>query len=115
MKKEYVESLLKQHAAYLLATIDNKGTHIGKFNGIALDADGDWIIEADVESLSATDRGDFSMVVHGEWVEREIAKATYLSCSRCGWARIGVAVTEHYRYCPNCGAKMDGGKNVEST
>ena len=58
---------------------------------------------------------DFVEVLHGEWAEREIAKATYLSCSRCGWARIGVAVAEHYRYCPNCGAKMDGGNHIDLT
>lgn len=39
-------------------------------------------------------------VVHGEWI-----KETVLSkCSVCGF-RLGA---DTYRYCPNCGAKMDG-------
>lgn len=38
--------------------------------------------------------------VHGEWI-----KETVLSkCSVCGF-RLGA---DTYRYCPNCGAKMDG-------
>ena len=42
---------------------------------------------------------DYAPVVHGEWVEG-------LKCSKCGQ----VDMTKP-NFCPNCGAKMDGGKN----
>ena len=45
-------------------------------------------------------------VVHGRWDNMDGYK-TRKVCSMCGWD-----VTEYgkfYSYCPNCGAKMDGG------
>ena len=51
-------------------------------------------------------------VVHGKWIESEIESEKWC-CSICG----GAAWYYDYegdivksRYCPNCGAKMDGGK-----
>ena len=50
-------------------------------------------------------------VVHGRWVETlvpdgYVQKASRMrkQCSVCGWTNAC-----RYRYCPNCGAKMDGG------
>lgn len=51
-------------------------------------------------------------VVHGRWVEKEEKLwnlerpvVTGWECSECGvWGHYT------YNYCPNCGAKMDGGK-----
>ena len=45
-------------------------------------------------------------VVHGRWNNMDCYK-TRKVCSECGWD-----VPEYgkfYSYCPNCGAKMDGG------
>lgn len=45
-------------------------------------------------------------VVHGRWNNMDGYK-TQKVCSECGWD-----VPEYgkfYSYCPNCGAKMDGG------
>ena len=45
-------------------------------------------------------------VVHGQWDILDGDK-TRMACSVCGWD-----VPEYdkfYSYCPNCGAKMDGG------
>lgn len=47
-------------------------------------------------------------VVHGRWDNMDGYK-TRKVCSECGWD-----VPEYgkfYSYCPNCGAKMDGGDN----
>ena len=43
-------------------------------------------------------------VVHGRWVYTDGEYEIYMICSECGW-------DSDYRtnYCPNCGAKMDGG------
>ena len=110
-EREYVESLLKRYEAYLLVKIDNTGAHVGKFEDITLDTDGNWIIEADVESLSVTDCGDFAPVVHGAWIHNPKREYDYI-CSVCrGDApedRMGNNATLT-PYCPHCGAKMDGG------
>lgn len=51
---------------------------------------------------------DVSTVVHGRWIEQE--KYTFgvmYDCSICGNR---ILDTGHsWNYCPNCGAKMDGG------
>lgn len=51
---------------------------------------------------------DVAPVVHGRWNNMDGYK-TRKVCSECGWD-----VPEYgkfYSYCPNCGAKMDGGDN----
>ena len=51
-------------------------------------------------------------VKHGKWklcyedCRRQIAGD---ECSACGFQHYGTCIS-HYHYCPNCGAKMDGGK-----
>ena len=47
-------------------------------------------------------------VRHGEWIDKQKPNIHYIppyNCSECGGAGYGTD------YCPNCGAKMDGGKN----
>jgi hypothetical protein len=50
-------------------------------------------------------------VVHGRWVFKE--RAHYFKCSLCKEPipyKFGYAGSRrYYNYCPNCGAKMDGG------
>lgn len=49
---------------------------------------------------------DWVPVTHGKWNIMSGTKSRRV-CSRCGWD-----VPEYgkfYSYCPNCGAKMDGG------
>lgn len=55
---------------------------------------------------------DVAPVVHGRWSDAgfgELPKhAPYgWACSACG----GISFNNEYIYCPNCGAKMDGGAN----
>lgn len=53
-------------------------------------------------------------VVHGRWIERDDDWfATYYDCSVCGesWVPIdGTPEQNNVKYCPSCGAKMDGGE-----
>ena len=55
-------------------------------------------------------------VVHGEWstIEDDYCGMIALECSECKeqWWFEDDPPIEHYHYCPNCGAKMDGG-NVD--
>lgn len=46
-------------------------------------------------------------VEHGKWEDREVRGSITPYCTNCG---NGNDTIYHYNYCPNCGAKMDGGK-----
>lgn len=57
---------------------------------------------------------DVAPVVHGRWVDEEpnfthgcYRHSAHYQCSVCG-RRTGKAQTRNYRYCPKCGARMDG-------
>lgn len=61
-------------------------------------------------ALTAAPAADVAPVVHGRWSDAgfgELPKhAPYgWACSVCG----GISFNNEYIYCPNCGAKMDGG------
>lgn len=74
-----------------------------------------------LQSISDIPGADVSPVVHGLW-EKEpssfwrwtpsgavaVTRTTY----RCGFCGRGTAVKSNY--CPNCGAKMDGGVDNEA-
>ena len=57
---------------------------------------------------------DVAEVVHGRWMlEREPDGKTYcFHCSACdsGFSHISIYNVGDWNYCPNCGAKMDGGE-----
>lgn len=51
---------------------------------------------------------DVAPVVHGEWIERALRP----TCSLCEFSGSLIdAPISPFKYCPNCGAKMDGGKH----
>ena len=53
---------------------------------------------------------DVVEVVHGEWIEK-IGRAKCSICADECWADSAM----EYSYCPNCGAKMDGGSgNIDA-
>ena len=63
------------------------------------------------EYLYELPTADVAPVVHGRWSDAgfgELPKhAPYgWACSVCG----GISFNNEYIYCPNCGAKMDGGQ-----
>lgn len=50
-------------------------------------------------------------VVHGRWQRFVVDRRHQIEgdeCSVCGFKYGGLGI-ESFRYCPNCGAKMDGG------
>jgi hypothetical protein len=51
---------------------------------------------------------DFVEVVHGEWKEcyDGFHDMITIVCSYCGHTG-----AKHFKFCPNCGAKMDGNSN----
>ena len=60
---------------------------------------------------------DVAPVVHGRWEYNPQTINTYgqLRCSICNWWTLDPSVDRSYSYCPNCGAKMDGGNDRAST
>lgn len=53
-------------------------------------------------------------VVHGRWIGIPLCGSNDCECSECGnWCNIHVNLCGEaiQKYCPYCGAKMDGGAN----
>lgn len=79
-----------------------KGCVIGRHSGIA---------DAILELIDNAPTIDAEPVRHGKWEEedeRSAYKDFLVSCSVCG-AFLDERKKEHFRYCYNCGAKMNGG------
>ena len=61
-----------------------------------------------IEAILAVPTADVAPVVHGQWIEDH----DYLKCPECGvmvkWDFTFFDIG-NWNYCPNCGAKMDGG------
>ena len=62
----------------------------------------DFDIEYELSCLPAVDA---EPVRHGRWVAEIDRMGNYAHCSECGCRCRGYA--PNYKYCPNCGAKMD--------
>ena len=68
------------------------------------------IIQMDMLKLPTA---DVAPVVHGRW---EYTPQTFntlcqIRCPFCAWWSLDQSIDGTYKYCPNCGAKMDGGDN----
>lgn len=67
---------------------------------------------AAVKILKEAPAADVQEIKYGKWKlcyedwRREIAGD---ECSACGFRHYGACISD-YHYCPQCGAKMDGGK-----
>lgn len=65
-----------------------------------------------ISSVENAPAADVAPVVHGRWVERQAPHAmggVSAKCSACG--KSVQYLGNPLNYCPNCGAKMDGGTN----
>lgn len=60
--------------------------------------------ECDIDVITTAPAADVQPVVHAKWVCHEPEIGLYYSCSRCGHNTF----QGMYKFCPNCGAKMDG-------
>ena len=58
-----------------------------------------------IDMIEDAPAADVAPVVHGRWVEYQIPPI--ICCSNCDWAT-GIE-EKNFQYCPNCGAKMEGG------
>lgn len=57
-----------------------------------------------LEIICGMQAADVQPVAHAEWICHEPEIGLYYSCSKCGHN----ALQGMYKFCPNCGAKMDG-------
>lgn len=86
------------------AVLDMAYWHGGKADVDHLYPDGvDAVDVSDIEKIPAA---DVEPVRHGEWLLRHIGAGHYWECSVCH-TNPCIYVTEHTKFCPNCGAKMD--------
>lgn len=58
-------------------------------------------VKFDIENFPAA---DVAPVVHGRWGDNGIPESILCGCSVCGFT----CGSSSFRYCPNCGTKMDG-------
>ena len=66
------------------------------------------ICSAEVKEIPAA---DVEEVKHGKWVHEHYASGySWIMCSECNTVIHKILTGgNHLNYCPNCGAKMDGG------
>ena len=68
---------------------------------------GDMISSAEVEqAILDAPTIEAEPVVHGRWIFGTANHREYMKCSECLHSQTPTGV---FVYCPNCGAKMDGG------
>jgi hypothetical protein len=93
MSKEHIdrEEVIKILEHYDLSSGLTLGCHSGA-------------IECAISAIEMLPAADVVPVVHGEWIERALRP----TCSLCGFggSLIDVPISP-FKYCPNCGAKMD--------
>lgn len=59
--------------------------------------------------IKSVPTADVVEVVRGRWIKRQFADEPTAFCYRCSECHLTYEVDTNY--CPNCGAKMDGGNN----
>lgn len=73
-----------------------------------------WDYDLHRRAILSVSAADVAPVVHGQWVEYK--RAHYFKCSECKetvpYRKAMLLNGERkYNFCPNCGAKMDGGND----
>lgn len=65
------------------------------------------------ELINAIPAADVAQVVHGRWeyITQTFNTLGQIRCPFCAWWSLDQSIDGIYKYCPNCGAKMDGGDN----
>lgn len=63
------------------------------------------------QEINSIPAADVAPVVHGRWeyIPQTLNTLSQLRCPFCGWWSLDPSIDGTYNYCPNCGAKMDGG------
>ena len=73
--------------------------------------DGNYRLVVPVEAIKGLPSADVEPGRHGQWercFEDWRQQIEGDKCSACGFEYYGTGI-RHFHYCPNCGAKMEGG------
>lgn len=80
---------------------------------MAVLTDGAPYFEKAAQMLEKLPGADVAPVVHGDWIpcfdDENRWRQGFAQCSNCGRERYACTI-RNVNYCPNCGAKMDGGE-----
>ena len=68
-----------------------------------------WVDDT-LDYIDSESAADVAPVMHGQWVDNGIPDSILNGCSVCGFT----CGSSSFFYCPNCGARMDGGKDDEA-
>ena len=72
--------------------------------------DADAITMSGVKILNQFPVADVAQVRHGRWMNANRRPKTYWRrCTTCGGLAYFCGIGCSYKYCPNCGCRMDGG------
>lgn len=73
------------------------------------------MVKAVIAYIEDIPAADVAPVVHGRWeyIPQTLDTLSQFRCSVCGWWSLDPSIDNAYNYCPNCGAKMDGGERDE--
>ena len=71
-----------------------------------------------IDMIEDAPAADVAPVVYGRWIHSRYEDCSeqfeLVKCSQCNHEAYAMALYVHGgNYCPNCGAKMDGGDNTE--
>ena len=67
------------------------------------DEHGDTYLVVHAPEIDNAPTEDVQPVVHGKWIKNDIPNSELSKCTNCGYD-LGAW---SFKYCPNCGAKMD--------
>ena len=72
--------------------------------------------ERQLRAIRELPAADVAEVRHGRWIDaypdiEPNPMFMYGICSECGFEQ---GISKYLNYCPNCGARMDGGKDDEA-
>ena len=70
-----------------------------------------------INALRNMPSSDVAPVVHGRWIGAPLCGNDNCKCSECGsWHNIHANLRGEImqKYCPNCGARMDGGSYAKA-
>ena len=96
MTQNELDEILKAHKKWVK---NEKGGRHADFRGADLGGTTDLL----VENQSMRNADDVSPVRHGRWVCVDTDNEQFFICNRCKRKEYWES-----KYCPNCGAKMDG-------
>jgi hypothetical protein len=97
-----LKRLINGNALYRLVegrTVEETGEYSKGYNA-ALKA-----VKSDLNNQNVTPTIDATETRHGWWIDKPISGSAPMRCSAC--KRLFVCGEWYWKYCPNCGARMD--------